>query len=52
MPQRGPDADEMRHILATFIEQHPMQEADDWDQTTQKEVSIVSGPLSRLVFEI
>ena len=38
---RGPDGDQMRKILTTFLEQNPWHEAVKKDETTRKEVQIV-----------
>jgi hypothetical protein len=40
---RGPDGDQMRQILTTFLEQNPWHEVATKDETTRKEVQIVSG---------
>jgi len=54
---RGPDSDQMRSvilrkiglmsrkILTTFLEQNPWSEVAEKDETTRKEVQIVSLPL-------
>jgi hypothetical protein len=39
---RGPDSDQMRKILTTFLEQNPWSEVAEKDETTRKEVQIVS----------
>jgi len=39
---RGPDSDQMRKILTTFLEQNPWIEVANKDETTRKEVQIVS----------
>ena len=38
---RGPDGDQMRKILTTFLEQNPWIEVANKDETTRKEVQIV-----------
>ncbi|ORX36464.1 fungal-specific transcription factor domain-domain-containing protein [Kockovaella imperatae] len=38
---RGPDGDQMRTILTTFLEQNPWHEAVHKDATTRKEVQII-----------
>jgi len=38
---RGPDSDQMRKILTTFLEQNPWIEVANKDETTRKEVQIV-----------
>lgn len=43
----GPEAPEMRGILATFLSDHP--QAEMFDETTRKERSIVGGPLPCLI---
>ncbi|BEJ11219.1 hypothetical protein CspHIS471_0106410 [Cutaneotrichosporon sp. HIS471] len=48
---RGPDADQMRRILTTFLEQHPWSEVAGLDETTRKEVQIVHT-LSRRAAQI
>ncbi|GMK54408.1 hypothetical protein CspeluHIS016_0109940 [Cutaneotrichosporon spelunceum] len=48
---RGPDADQMRRILTTFLEQHPWSEVVGLDETTRKEVQIVHT-LSRRAAQI
>jgi hypothetical protein len=39
---RGPDGDTMRRILGTFLEMNPWSEVRAKDETTRKEVQIVS----------
>jgi hypothetical protein len=39
---RGPDGDTMRRILGTFLELNPWEEVRSKDETTRKEVRIVS----------
>jgi hypothetical protein len=39
---RGPDSETMRKILTTFLEQNPWHEVANKDETTRKEVQIVS----------
>jgi hypothetical protein len=39
---RGPDSDQMRRILTVFLEQNPWHETAKKDETTRKEVQIVS----------
>lgn len=48
---RGPDADQMRRILTTFLEQHPWSEVASLDETTRKEVQIIHT-LSRRAAQI
>ncbi|KLT39360.1 hypothetical protein CC85DRAFT_265546 [Cutaneotrichosporon oleaginosum] len=48
---RGPDADQMRRILTTFLEQHPWSEVAGLDETTRKEVQIIHT-LSRRAAQI
>lgn len=48
---RGPDADQMRRILTTFMEQHPWSEVASLDDTTRKEVQIIHT-LSRRAAQI
>lgn len=38
---RGPDSDQMRKILTTFLEDNPWHEVATKDATTRKEVQIV-----------
>ena len=48
---RGPDGEQMRTILTKFLEQNPWYEAEKKDETTRKEVQIVSSPRHN-VYEI
>ncbi|KAL1410133.1 hypothetical protein Q8F55_004136 [Vanrija albida] len=48
---RGSDADFMRRILTTFLEQHPWSEVSQLDETTRKEVQIIHT-LSRRAAQI
>lgn len=48
---RGPDADQMRRILTTFLEQHPWSAVAELDETTRKEVQIIHT-LSRRAAQI
>ncbi|WWC68905.1 uncharacterized protein I206_102841 [Kwoniella pini CBS 10737] len=48
---RGPDADQMRRILTTFLEQNPWHEVASKDATTRKEVQIIQT-LSRRAAQI
>nr|XP_031857365.1 uncharacterized protein CI109_007229 [Kwoniella shandongensis]KAA5524437.1 hypothetical protein CI109_007229 [Kwoniella shandongensis] len=48
---RGPDADQMRRILTTFLEQNPWVEVSQKDATTRKEVQIIQT-LSRRAAQI
>lgn len=48
---RGADADQMRRILTTFMEQHPWSEVATLDETTRKEVQIIHT-LSRRAAQI
>lgn len=48
---RGNDADQMRRILTTFLEQHPWSEVATLDETTRKEVQIIQT-LSRRAAQI
>ena len=41
---RGPDSEQMRKILTTFLEENPWHEVANKDETTKKEVQIVSIP--------
>lgn len=48
---RGNDADQMRRILTTFLEQHPFSAVSILDETTRKEVQIIQT-LSRRAAQI
>ncbi|KAK8861265.1 hypothetical protein IAR55_002084 [Kwoniella newhampshirensis] len=48
---RGPDSDQMRRILTTFLEQNPWVEVSQKDATTRKEVQIIQT-LSRRAAKI
>ncbi|WVQ94574.1 hypothetical protein IAU59_001654 [Kwoniella sp. CBS 9459] len=48
---RGPDADQMRRILTTFLEENPWHEVAGKDATTRKEVQIIQT-LSRRAAQI
>lgn len=46
---RGPDSDQMRKILTTFLEQNPWSEVAEKDETTRKEVQIVGLHIGRVL---
>ncbi|EKD03909.1 hypothetical protein A1Q2_01922 [Trichosporon asahii var. asahii CBS 8904] len=48
---RGSDSEQMRRILSTFLRQHPLEEIENLDETTKKEVSIIHT-LSRRAAQI
>lgn len=48
---RGTDGDQMRRILATFLEQYPWSDVSTMDETTRKEVQIIQT-LSRRAAQI
>lgn len=48
---RGADSEQMRLILSTYLRQHPLEELENLDETTKKEVSIIHT-LSRRAAQI